>query len=253
MTEAKREDGAPWRNFYGRRHGKKLRAGQAALLGNRLAELAPPGIGRHENPERRPLDLAALYPGRAVWLEVGFGGGEHMLAQAAAHPEVQIIGAEPFINGVAKLLAAVERSGVGNVAVTDQDARDVMDVLPAGSIARVFLLYPDPWPKARHQKRRFVNPAQLDQLARVMAPGAELRIATDVEDYVRHTLEQIGRDRRFAWTAERPRDWRDPWPGWPGTRYEAKALREGRRPHYLAFRRTDAEAARGWTHGGAAR
>ena len=233
---------APWRNFYGRRHGKKLRAGQAALVESRLAELAPPGIDRDANPGRRPLDLAALYPGRAVWLEIGFGGGEHMLAQAAAHPEVQIIGAEPFINGVAKLLAAIERSGVRNLAVTDRDARDVMDVLPAGSIARAFLLYPDPWPKARHHKRRFVNPPQLDQLARVMAAGAELRVATDIEDYVRHTLEQMARDPRFRWTAERPADWRAPWPGWPGTRYEAKALREGRRPHYLTFRRTEARA-----------
>jgi tRNA (guanine-N7-)-methyltransferase len=244
MIARERDDGAPWRNFYGRRHGKKLRAGQAALVAHRLAELAPPGIGRDENPGRHPLDLAALYPGRAVWLEIGFGGGEHMLAQAAANPGVQIIGAEPFINGVAKLLAAIERSGVRNVAVTDRDARDVMDVLPAGSIAGVFLLYPDPWPKTRHHKRRFVNPAQLDQLARIMAPDAELRVATDIEDYVRHTLEQMIPDRRFGWTAERPVDWRSPWPDWPGTRYEAKALREGRRPHYLTFFRTGAAAAK---------
>jgi tRNA (guanine-N7-)-methyltransferase len=234
---------SPWRNFYGRRHGKKLRAGQAALVEHRLAELGPPGIGRDENPERRPLDLAALY-GKPVWLEIGFGGGEHMLAQASANPHVQIIGADPFINGVAKLLAAIEGSGVRNVAVTNRDARDVMDVLPSGSITRVFLLYPDPWPKPRHHKRRFVNPPQLDQLARVLAPGAALRIATDIEDYVRHTLEQMTRDRRFAWTAERPCDWREPWPDWPGTRYEAKALRDGRRPHYLTFLRTDAPAAR---------
>jgi tRNA (guanine-N7-)-methyltransferase len=244
MMAPEREDGAPWRNFYGRRHGRRLRAGQAALVEHRLAELAPPGIGRDENPERRPLDLGALYPGKGVWLEIGFGGGEHMLAQAATNPQVQIIGADPFINGVAKLLAAIERSGVENVAVTDRDARDVMDVLPAGSVARVFLLYPDPWPKARHHKRRFVNPPQLDQLARVMTPGAELRVATDIEDYVRHTLERMARDGRFEWTAERPADWRLPWPGWPGTRYEAKALREGRPPHYLTFRRTDAPAGR---------
>lgn len=234
-----REDGAPWRNFYGRRRGKKLRPGQAGLVGTRLAELAPPGIGWDENPERVALDLAALWPEREVWLEIGFGGGEHMLAQAAENPGVQIIGAEPFINGVAKLLAAIERAGVSNVSVTDHDARDVMDVLPPASIGKVFLLYPDPWPKARHHKRRFVNPEQLDQLARVMRAGAELRVATDIEDYVRHTLEVIARDPRFAWTAGRPADWREPWAGWPGTRYEAKALREGRRPHYLTFRRTD--------------
>ena len=230
-------DGAPWRNFYGRRHGKKLRKGQAGLLETRLAELAPPGIGWDENPDRTALDLSALYPGKEIWLEIGFGGGEHMLAQAQANSHVQIIGAEPFINGVAKLLAAIERAGVSNLSVTDHDARDVMDVLPDGSISRAFLLYPDPWPKTRHHKRRFVNPAQLDSLARVMGPGAHLRIATDIEDYVRHSLEALNRHPDFRWLAERPSDWRQPWPDWPGTRYEAKALREGRTPHYLTFER----------------
>lgn len=229
---------APWRNFYGRRHGKRLRKGQAGLIETGLAELAPPGIGWDENPERVPLDLKTLYPtAQAIWLEIGFGGGEHMLAQARANPDVQIIGADPFINGVAKLLAAIERAGVTNLAVTDADARDVMDVLPDASIARVFLLYPDPWPKTRHHKRRFVNPAQMDMLARVMAPGAQLRVATDISDYVRHCLDIVRHDARFAWLAEGPGDWRTPWPDWPGTRYEAKALREGRTPHYLTFRR----------------
>ncbi len=236
MTGPARQDGAPWRNFYGRRNSRKLRKGQAGLLETRLVELAPPGLGWDENPDRTPLDLATLYPdAREIWLEIGFGGGEHMLAQARANPDVQIIGAEPYINGVAKLLAMIERSGVANVAVTDEDARNVMDVLPAASIARAFLLYPDPWPKARHHKRRFINPAQLDQLARVLTPGAHLRVATDIEDYVRHTLEAMDRDPRFRWTAESPADWREPWPDWPGTRYEAKALREGRTPHYLTF------------------
>ena len=240
MTRPPRDDGAtpdrPWRNFYGRRHGKTLRAHQADLLDTELARLAPPGVRWDQNPGREMLDLAALYPGkRQIWLEIGFGGGEHMLAQAQANPDVQIIGAEPFINGVAKLLSAIERAGVTNLAVTDADARDVMDVLPDGSIARAFLLYPDPWPKSRHHKRRFVNPAQLDMLARVMAPGAHLRVATDIEDYVRHTLLAMGRDARFAWTAKGPDNWRTAWADWPGTRYEAKALREGRRPHYLTF------------------
>ena len=225
---------APWRNFYGRRHGKRLRKGQAGLLETRLAELAPPGIGWDDNPDRTPLDLAALYPNaRQIWLEIGFGGGEHMLAQAQANPDVRIIGAEPFINGVAKLLAAIERAGVTNLSVTDADARDVMDVLPDGSISRAFLLYPDPWPKARHHKRRFMNPAHLDMLARVMAPGAHLRVATDIPDYVRHSLEAVTRDPRFTWLADRAGDWRTPWPDWPGTRYEAKAYREGRRGHYV--------------------
>ena len=121
--------------------------------------------------------------------------------------------------------------------MTDADARDVMDVLPEASISRAFLLYPDPWPKTRHHKRRFINPDQLDMLARVMSPGATLRVATDIEDYVRHTLVAMDSDARFQWTAESPQDWRDPWEDWPGTRYEAKALREGRKPHYLTFER----------------
>jgi len=242
MTMGDRGDGTahprPWRNFYGRRHGKRLRAHQADLVSHRLADLAPPGIGWDENPGRRALDLARLYPdAREVWLEIGFGGGEHLLAQAKANPDVRIIGAEPFINGVAKLLAAIERAGVSNLSVTDHDARDVMDVMPGGAIGRVFLLYPDPWPKTRHHKRRFVNPDQMAPLARVMAPGAHLRIATDIADYVRHTLEVLDRDRHFRWLADRPQDWRQPWPDWPGTRYEAKALREGRTPHYLTFER----------------
>ncbi|MEM7527627.1 MAG: tRNA (guanosine(46)-N7)-methyltransferase TrmB [Pseudomonadota bacterium] len=233
-----REDGAPWRNFYGRRHGKKLRDGQKRLLDTRLAALAPPGVGWEENPDRAPLDPAALFPGaRALWLEIGFGGGEHMIAQAAANPDIGIIGCEPFVNGVAMLLSAIERAGVGNLRVHAGDARDLMDVLPEASVDRAFLLYPDPWPKKRHWKRRFINPDQLDQLARVLRPGAHFRVATDIEDYVRHTLEQMQRDPHFTWCAEGPTDWRTPWPDWPGTRYEAKALREGRRPHYLTFQR----------------
>jgi tRNA (guanine-N7-)-methyltransferase len=243
MTAPERSDGAPWRNFYGRRHGKTLRKGQRELLETRLAELAPKGVSWAENPERRPIDPRALFPRvadgkpREIWLEIGFGGGEHMIAMAEAHPGAGIIGCEAFINGVAMLLSGIERAGVANLAIHPGDARDLMDVLPVGSVAEAFLLYPDPWPKKRHHKRRFVGPENLEQLARILAPGALFRVATDIPDYVRHTLEAIARDGRFAWTAESAADWRRPWPGWPGTRYEAKALREGRRPHYLSFRR----------------
>ena len=238
MTGPERDDGAPWRNLYGRRHGKTLRKGQRRLLETRLAELAPKGVSWAENPGRDPIDLGALFPEASeVWLEIGFGGGEHMLHMAAAHPGVGIIGCEAYINGVAMLLSGIERAGVGNLAIHAGDARDLMDVLPGGSVAQVFLLYPDPWPKKRHHKRRFINPENLDQLARIMAPGAVLRLATDIGDYVRHALEVLERDGRFAALAHGPADWREPWPGWPGTRYEAKALREGRTPHYLSFRR----------------
>lgn len=243
MTAPDRPNGAPWRNFYGRRHGKTLRKGQRALLEHRLAELAPAGVSWAENPGRRPIDPQALFPPlpsgkpREIWLEIGFGGGEHMIAMARAHPDIGFIGCEPFINGVAMLLAGIERAGVRNLSIHPGDGRDLMDVLPEGSVAQVFLLYPDPWPKKRHHKRRFVNPENLAQLARVMAPGALLRLATDVPDYARHALEEIARDGRFVWTAVRPADWREPWAGWPGTRYESKALRDGRRPVYLVFKR----------------
>ena len=158
-------------------------------------------------------------------------------SMAASNPDTGIIGCDAYINGVAMLLSGIERAGVANLAIHPGDARDLMDVLPAGSVAQVFLLYPDPWPKKRHHKRRFISPENLDPLARIMAPGATLRLATDIGDYVRHALEVLDRDGRFVWLAEGPEDWRTAWPGWPGTRYEAKALREGRIPHYLSFRR----------------
>ncbi|MEM9850392.1 MAG: tRNA (guanine(46)-N(7))-methyltransferase TrmB, partial [Pseudomonadota bacterium] len=189
-----------------------------------------------ENPARRLLDLRARFGDRPLWLEIGFGGGEHLVHQAVENPDVAIIGAEPFINGVAMLLGKVRRAGATNLAVHPGDARDLMDVLPTGSISMAFLLYPDPWPKARHHRRRFVTQDHLRPLARAMAPGAELRVATDIGDYVRQTLVEVPL-AGFTWTAESAADWRQPWPNWPSTRYEKKALREGRPPHYLTFRR----------------
>jgi tRNA (guanine-N7-)-methyltransferase len=226
----------PHRNFYGRLKGKALKQSQKTYLDEDLAALSPGAVSWEDNPERLPLDLARLFGGREVWLEIGFGGGEHMVHQAAANPEVGIIGAEPYINGVAMLLGKIRRAGVENLAVHPGDARDLMDVLPEASIARAFLLYPDPWPKKRHHRRRFVTREHLEPLHRVMAPGAVLRVATDIPDYVRQTLEEVPR-AGFTWLAERPEDWRAPWDDWLSTRYEQKALREGRVPHYLTFRR----------------
>ncbi len=238
MSKDKAPTGAPWRNFYGRRHGKSLRNSQREYLESDLRRLAVPNVGWDENPERRKIDPTQLFgDGRPVWLEIGFGGGEHMVHQAALHPEVGLIGCEPFINGVAMLLGKIREAGVENLAIHPGDVRDLFDVLPDASIARAFLLYPDPWPKKRHHRRRFVNPEFLDPLARVMQPGAILRVATDIEDYVRQTLEQLMRHPNFDWLAEGPDDWRQPWDDWESTRYEKKALREGRRPHYLTFRR----------------
>lgn len=236
MRDRVSPNGAPWRNFYGRRHGKTLRDSQREYLDEDLAALSPGPVDWDVNPDRTPLDLPALFGDRPVWLEIGFGGGEHMVHQADLHREVGIIGCEPFVNGVAMLLGKIRQAKLDNVAVHPGDARDLFDVLPDGSIARAFLLYPDPWPKARHHRRRFVTPEHLEPLARVMATGAILRVATDIEDYVRQTLEQVPR-HGFRWLAERPSDWREPWDDWYSTRYERKALREGRRPHYLTFQR----------------
>ncbi len=226
----------PHRNFYGRLKGKSLKRSQKAWLDEDLTALSPGPVSWEENPQRQPLDPGRLFGGRPVWLEVGFGGGEHMVHQAVAHPEVGIIGAEPYINGVAMLLGKIRRAGLENLAVHPGDARDLMDVLPAASISRAFLLYPDPWPKTRHHRRRFVTPEHLRPLARAMRPGAILRVATDIPDYVRQTLQEVPR-AGFDWLAEGPRDWREPWEDWLPTRYETKALREGRVPHYLTFRR----------------
>ena len=236
MATLKHPSGAPWRNFYGRFKGKSLRASQEALLDEDLESLSPGAVGWDVNPERVPLDLKARFGGRPVWLEIGFGGGEHLVHQAVSNPDVGFIGCEPYLNGVAMLLAKLRKAGVTNVAVHPGDARDLFDVLPEGSIARAFLLYPDPWPKKRHHRRRFVTQEHLAPLARVMAPGAVLRVATDIEDYVRQTLEEVPK-AGFEWLAERPSDWRTPWADWTRTRYEQKALHEGRVPHYLTFRR----------------
>jgi tRNA (guanine-N7-)-methyltransferase len=226
----------PRRNFYGRRRGKHLRESQEAYLAEDLAAYSPGPVGWDENPERKPLDLAALFGGRDIWLEVGFGGGEHMVHQAGLNPDIGLIGCEPYINGIAMLLGKLRRADLDNVAIHPGDVRDLFDVLPDASIGRAFLLYPDPWPKARHHRRRFVTPEHLDPLARVLKPGAIFRVATDIPDYVRQTLEQVPR-HGFDWLAEGPADWRAPWDDWLSTRYEQKALREGRVPHYLTFRR----------------
>ncbi len=236
MSNDSHPSGAPWRNFYGRRKGKTLRESQKEYLDQDLAAMSPGPVDWDVNPKREPLDLAGRFGGKPVWLEIGFGGGEHLVHQAALHPEVEIIGCEPFINVVAMLLGKIRDAGVSNVAIHPDDVRDLFDVLPDGSIERAFLLYPDPWPKKRHHRRRFVTPEFLEPLSRVLEPGAIFRVATDIPDYVRQALEEVHK-AGFDWLAEDPSDWRTPWPDWIETRYEAKALREGRVPHYLTFRR----------------
>jgi tRNA (guanine-N7-)-methyltransferase len=221
------------RNFYGRIHGKTLRAQQKADLETGLAALSLKGVTRDENPARSKLDLG-FTGGRPLWLEVGFGGGEHLVHMAARNPGIFLIGCEPFVNGIAMLLGKLRDGRIENVAIHPGDVRDLFDVLPDGCLTKVFLNYPDPWPKARHHRRRFVTSGYLTALARACALGAEFRVATDIPDYVRQTLEEVP-PAGFDLVHQASEG--DAWEDWHSTRYEQKALREGRPPHYLTFRR----------------
>ncbi len=221
------------RNFYGRIHGKALRPSQKAYLSEDLGDLRPEGVTREENPDRAPIDRNSIFgDDRPIWLEIGFGGGEHLVHMAARYPAIGIVGCEPFVNGVAMLLGKIRNARVTNLAVHPGDARDLMEVLPDASVARAFLNYPDPWPKRRHHRRRFVTQDHLLPLARTMRPGAEFRVATDIPDYVRQALNEAPK-AGFELVSE----CRVPWDDWLSTRYEQKALREGRVPHYVTFRR----------------
>jgi len=219
------------RAFFGRRKGRPLRPHQAQLLETLLPRVTV------DLALRPPRDLRDLFspPASAVRLEIGFGGGENLLAQAAANPDTGFIGCEAFVNGMAKILAGIEARRIANVRLHFGDATELLQWLPDQSVAGVDLLYPDPWPKRRHWKRRFVQDASVAALARILRAGGEFRFATDIADYAAWTLLRVLRSPHFAWTAERADDWRKPWPGYSGTRYEAKALREGRTPCYFVF------------------
>lgn len=216
--------------LYGRRKGKSLRPHQAQLIKKLLPKLAV-------NPSD-PIDPKELFPdAQAIYMEIGFGGGEHLAHEAAQNPDIGFIGVEPFENGMAKMLAQIEVQDLANVRLFQGDAIEVLRALPDNALARVDLLYPDPWPKKRHWKRRFVSDDSLDELARVLRSGGLFRFASDIDTYVDWTLSHCRAHNAFAWTAERANDWLTPWEGWPSTRYEAKAVREGRPPHYLVFNR----------------
>lgn len=224
--------------FHGRRKGRALRAGRQRLLEELLPRI------KVDLTEDR-LDPSALFKPqvRDVWLEVGFGGGEHLAEQARMHPDVGMIGCEPFINGVARLLSEIERDHLDNIRIHADDARDLIDNLAEGSIGRAFVLFADPWPKLRHNRRRFIGPENLDRLARVMKDGAELRLASDQMPLIRWMLFHTINHPDFDWMVHGPQDWRSRPDDWPQTRYEAKATGQGITCVYLAFRRRRRETA----------
>jgi tRNA (guanine-N7-)-methyltransferase len=221
------------RAFFGRRKGHKLRKRRAELIATLLPRLAV------DLAHPAPAALRALFPEPVseVALEIGFGGGENLIAQATAHPRIGFIGVEPFVNGMAKALAAIERTGLHNIRLHFDDATSLIAWLPAASLARVELIHPDPWPKRRHWKRRFVQDASVVQLARVLRDAGELRFVTDVADYAAWTLRRLMWSVDFEWTAQTADDWRKPWSDFTGTRYHAKAARAERTPCFLTFRR----------------
>jgi tRNA (guanine-N7-)-methyltransferase len=210
----------PQHRLYGRAAGKPLSHRQQSLVDTLL-----PAIGIPQTPAAA-LNPASVFasPPAAVWLEIGFGGGEHLAGQAKLHPETGFIGAEPFLDGVAKVLTYIEEQKLANVRLRRGDARLLLEQIAPCSIARVFILFPDPWPKTRHRKRRIIQPAFLDELSRVMIPGARLRFATDWADYASRALADVLRDGRFAWTAEQADDWRKPPADHVTTRYQEKRL-----------------------------
>ena len=217
------------RRLYGRRQGHALRVGQQALVDELLPRVSVP---------EGSLDARALFGDeRPLWLEIGFGAGEHLAGQAASHPEVGLIGCEPFLNGVVGALGHLERLRLGNVRLHMGDALEVLERLPDASLDRAFLLHPDPWPKARHAKRRFMNPGPLDVIAAKLRPGGEFRFGTDHPVYCRWAMMQMARRVDFEWLVERPADWQVRPADWPETRYEAKARRLGHEVWYFRYRR----------------
>ncbi|TWF53111.1 tRNA (guanosine(46)-N7)-methyltransferase TrmB [Neorhizobium alkalisoli] len=220
--------------FFGRRKGKALRERQAEGMATLLPQL------KLDLQTPAPASLVELFqaPVENIRMEIGFGGGEHLIHRAQENPATGFIGVEPFVNSMAKLITRVEDLGLKNIRVYDDDATQVLDWLPEASVGRIDLLYPDPWPKRKHWKRRFVSQVNLDRFHRVLKPGGLFCFASDIDTYVNWTLIHCRDHGGFAWQAEQSSDWLTPFAGWPGTRYENKARREGRSSAYLIFKRT---------------
>jgi tRNA (guanine-N7-)-methyltransferase len=221
------------RAFFGRRKGHPLKPRQAALFETLLPRVQL-DLGTPVATDLRTVFAEGVADLR---LEIGFGGAEHLIAAAKASPQVGFIGTDAFVNAIAKALVAIDENALTNIRLHFGDASELLDWLPDAALSRIDLLYPDPWPKRRHWKRRFIQDDSLKRLARILRKGGELRFATDIADYMGYALARVLRSPDFAWTAESADDWRLPWPEFTGTRYEAKAKREGRLPAYFIFRR----------------
>ncbi len=233
MNERHDDNDTSQRAFFGRKKGHPLRARQVELFADLLPKLA------FDLTKPAP-NLTTLFPHKpaTLRLEIGFGGAEHLIAQAIAHPDCGFIGADGFLNAIGKALVAIDDNDLENVRLHHGDASELIDWLPANAFTRIDLLYPDPWPKRRQWKRRFIQDESLVRLARLLKPGGELRFATDIASYMTYALARVLDSNDFIWTAEQADDWRKPWDGWSRTRYEAKAIREGRTPAYFIFKKS---------------
>lgn len=220
-------------SFYGRRKGNQLQGRKQRMMDEDLPRLRLP-----VETAPQPVTVAELFEGsfQRHQLEIGFGGGEHLAHQASTNRDMAYIGVEPFINGMAKMLGAIDDHTLKNVRLYDDDASRLLDWLPEDSLDQIDLLYPDPWPKKKHWKRRFVNQPNLARFSRVLKPGGLFRFASDIDTYINWTLGHVEQRGDFTWLAKKASDWHEPWDGWIRTRYEAKAIREGRPPCYLEFR-----------------
>ena len=227
------------RNLYGLRSGRSLRPGQRYNLSTRLPRINPVNFVSENSKCIPEIDLNRLFGCNCpIWLEIGFGGGEHLIHQAITYPDIGLIGCEVYKKGIATAIGSMLQNNVENLRIFPGDVRDLCDILPSQSIARAFLLHPDPWPKKRHHRRRFVNREYLDPIARVMMQGAMLRIATDIPDYVRQTMEQLSLHPDFEWHIKNPKEWKNRWFDAIQTRYEHKASKSGRQSYFLTFIRT---------------
>ena len=225
-------------NFYGRKSGKKLSKNQNYYILTYLPKVSISGVSYDENPERNKVKVKEIFGDNSpIWLEIGFGGGEHLLSIAKKNSNIGIIGCEPYRNGEAMLLPRLSKANLNKVRVFMDDARILLEVLPDSSITKLFLLFPDPWPKTRHKQRRFINKENLEILKRVLKTDALIYIATDVNDYTKHVLQIFNNEDNFEWEADSASDWRNPWTDWENTRYFSKAKLSGRKTTFMIFRK----------------